>query len=357
MTREDDTDKKHWIEAEKLKNVCRAILDGAGVPGGHSEIISDNLIFADLRGVSSHGTVKLRAYINKIKAGSMSARTELQVLKENASTILIDAGNGFGQIAGLKAMQFCISKAGRNGIGIAGIRNSNNFGAAAYLALEAVKHGMIGIVLSNAAPTVPPWGGTQALLSTNPIAVAVPAGKEEPIVLDMATTVVARGKIRLALRNKEKIPTNWAVNSAGEPTDDPVEALQGFLLPIGGAKGYGLSLVISILTGILCSPLSMLETNPLDDASSASNFSHFLMAIDIESFVPISEFQSRIDRLIGQIHACPRQTGIERVYLPGEPEYRKAIERDKSGIPLSSSVVREIESMASEVGLTVRLRD
>jgi LDH2 family malate/lactate/ureidoglycolate dehydrogenase len=346
---------EYLVKEEKLRDFCHKILKVAGIPDKDVGIISDSLIFADLRGVGSHGVIKLKDYIDKINAESMASHTEIQVLKENASTILIDANNGFGQIAGLKAMEYCVTKASKTGIGSAGVRNSNNFGAAAYLAMQALNNGMIGIVITNTAPTVPPWGGAQPMLGTNPIAVAIPAGEELPIVLDMATTVVARGKIRVAAQKNEKIPFGWALDSTGTPTEDPLDALHGFLMPIGGPKGYGLSLIISILTGVLCGSVFSTETKPLADASAPSRFSHFMATINVDSLINLNNFRTQMDSLIRKIKSCPKQNGIDEVYLPGELEYIKMNERKKNGIPLPESTINKIETLAKNLGLSINL--
>ena len=211
-----------------------------------------NLIFANLRGVDSHGVIRMKIYAERLRAGGFKPRARPKLISDRASSALIDARHGVGQVAAAAAMKLAIAKAAKSGAAVVSVRNSNHFGASAFYAMRALDHGMIGFACTNAGPTMAPTGGREGRLGNNAMAIAVPAGKFPPIVLDMATGAAAWGKIFVAQQEKRKIPATWATDRHGVPTDDPDVAADGGLIqPFGGYKGYGLSLVIDILTGVL----------------------------------------------------------------------------------------------------------
>jgi LDH2 family malate/lactate/ureidoglycolate dehydrogenase len=221
------------ISAKDLKQACVVLLQKGGVPADQSTVIADVVVEGDLRGIESHGVLRLPSYIRRVKAGSMTAKTEPKVLRERGASLLLDAQHGFGQIAGVVAMKEAMSRAEKFGTGIVAVRNSGHFGIAAYYAMMALERKMIGMISANAAPCMAAWGGTQPLLGTNPICVAIPTGGDTDVVLDMASSLVARGKIRLALNKGDKIPLGWALDEQGQPTEDPAAAMKGTLLPEG----------------------------------------------------------------------------------------------------------------------------
>ena len=341
------------ISAERLTGICLDLLKNVGVPEHQGDIISKVILEADLRGIGSHGVLRLPAYIKRVLSGTMTADTQLKVLQERGATLLLDAGSGFGQVAAAEAMEKVISKAKENGVGFAAVRNAGHFGIAAYYAMMALPHQMIGIVCANASPSMAAWGGTKPLLGTNPICVAVPTGGEVDIVLDMASSIVARGKIRLAVKKGEKIPLDWALDSKGVPTEDPNAAMDGTLLPIGGPKGYGLALVIDILSGILTgSSYGQYVATTLDYEKKASA-GFVVQALDISAFTDLDTFYKDIQSQINDIRSSPRSPGVEVIYLPGEIEWLKRKERLKSGIPVPEGLVQELEKLAGELGVSL----
>jgi LDH2 family malate/lactate/ureidoglycolate dehydrogenase len=237
------------VPAGALLEACGRILEKVGVPPEQARIIAEVTVEADLRGIGSHGLLRLPAYVHRVQAGLMAADTQLKVVRERGATVLLDAQGGFGQVAGVYAMNQAIERARQHGVGFVAVRNANHFGIAAYYTMMALPHRMIGIAATNAAPSMAAWGGTTPVLGTNPISVAIPTGQDVDIVLDMASSVVARGKIRAAATKGERIPLGWALDAEGRPTEDPQAALKGTLLPIGGPKGYGLALVVDVLAG------------------------------------------------------------------------------------------------------------
>lgn len=287
-------------------------------------------------------------FILRVKEGLIDPRAKIRPLKDNFASVLIDGANGFGQIIAHKAMQECIARASKYGVGIAGITNSHNFGAGALVAMEGLKHEMIGVVVSNAAPTLPPWGGTTLTLGTNPLAVAIPTKRDFPIVLDMATSVVARDKITLYKKMGKKIPLGWALTKDGHPTEDPKEALEGILLSVGGPKGFGLALVIDILAGVMTGAAFGKDVGMLYDLSKPSATGHFMMAINISSFMPVDLFKERLEQLCAQIKGSELLPGVEEVFLPGEIEYREEQDRMKNGIPVGGDVLKDLQKLALE---------
>ena len=235
------------IQVKRLQTFIEEAITAVGLSKENAEILANSLIVADLRGIKSHGIVRLPTYIQRVEKGIMDPKATGVFLQDQGATAVLDAQNGFGQIAGYRAMRHAIKKAGECGIGMVGVRNSNHFGIASFYSMMALKENMIGIVLTNSSPAMNPYGTISPLLGTNPISLAVPADKELDIVLDMSTSMVARGKIRIAAAADKPIPLGWATDADGNPTTDPNEALKGCLEPIGGVKGAGLSLMVDIL--------------------------------------------------------------------------------------------------------------
>ncbi|MGI6097253.1 MAG: Ldh family oxidoreductase [Dethiobacteria bacterium] len=338
----------YYVHAEKLRQYCQNALVKIGIPDEDAYIIADSLVHADLRGIDSHGVARLPAYIARFRTIPWRP---LKVLKDIYATVLIDAGDGPGQPATVKGMHLAIDKAKKFGAGVVGIRASNHFGAAGYFAAIAAEKNMVGIVTSNAPARLAPWGGTTPLLGNNPWSIAVPSNKDYPIILDISNSVVAAGKIRIALEKGEKIPVGWAMDAEGRPTADPQKALDGVLLPIAGHKGYGITLMLEILTGILVDSGFSTGVGAIDDADRAQNMAHLLIVIDIERFATLERFKENVGRLIGTLKASKHAEGVEEIFMPGERSYRKMQERLRSGIPLLSSVVEKIEALETDFPL------
>jgi LDH2 family malate/lactate/ureidoglycolate dehydrogenase len=337
------SNKTTLIHAGVLIQACERLLIKAGVPADQAAVIAQIIVEADLRGIESHGILRLPTYIHRIQAGTMSASTELVPLYKRGATLLLDAQGGFGQIAAVHAMNEAISRAEIQGTGFVAVRNAGHFGIAAYYAMMALPHMMIGIVSANAAPSMAAWGGTIPLLGTNPICVAIPTGTDVDIVLDMASSIVARGKIRLAASKGQSIPLGWALDANGQPTEDPEAAMEGTLLPIGGPKGYGLALVIDILSGVLTGSSfgsHVAATHELDRKASTG---FVVQALDITAF--LRDMQS----LIAEIRNSPRASGVDKIYLPGEIEWLKKQERVESGIPVPESLLAALKKLAQEL--------
>ena len=349
-----DTTGMSLINHEKLTRFVSRSFEKLGVPAGDAEIAANILVASDLRGVDTHGVIRFNPhawYIKWLREGVMTAKPNIRVIKENASTALLDADNGMGFVAGHRAMELAIKKARESGVGIVTVRNSRHYGMSAYYSMLALPHDMIGIAMTNASRQVVPTFGREARFGTNPISFAIPAQQEQAFVLDMATTTAAAGKLELAIRLGKPVPTGWALNEKAEPTTDPKVAQQARrLLPLGGSresgshKGYGLGILVEILCGVLTGTLTAL--NPNQEPRG-----HFFGAIDPSAFRPAAEFKADMDRLIRELKSTPPVEGESRVYVAGEIEFETAEERSERGIPLHSSVLNGLRDVAAQLGV------
>jgi ureidoglycolate dehydrogenase (NAD+) len=335
-----------------LRAFCAQALAAAGARTVDAAVTADSLIAADLRGVHSHGALRVGIYVDRLRAGSINPRAELAVVRDSGAVVVADAQAGPGIAMAARAMDLAIERARTHGIAAVNVRNGNHCGMLAYFALRALPRA-IGIAISNADSQVAPWGARAKFLGTNPMAVAVPAGAELPIVLDMATSVVAHGKVKAAFARGEPIPPDWAVDGRGQPTTDPAQALAGALLPFGGFKGSGISLLIDLLAGSLPGGRSGPQIVPLyERLAEPQGVGHLLVALSIESFDAPDAFCARVDETVRQIRALPPAAGAERALLPGELEFRHAERCRAEGIPLPADAVAELARTAKLLGLT-----
>jgi len=357
------------VSAEALRAFCAQVFEKLGVSHDDAKITSDVLVAADLRGVDSHGVARLSRYANYLKDGRARAQFEARIVHETPSTAVIDGAAGLGPPVAYRAMQLAISKARDNYVGFVAVRNSNHFGIAGYYAMMALEYDMIGMSASNAKPVVLPTFGREAVLGTNPISIAVPAGRERAFVLDMATSTVAQGKVEICEREGKPIPLGWATDEKGRPTSDPTLVLRnigdrigGGLLPLGGMgeelgghKGYGLALVVDIFTALLSGAAFSDLTYPVDenDRPLPANIGHFLGAIRVDGFRPLSEFKATMDGLIRRIKSSSKLEGANRIYIHGEKEFETSERRQREGIPLCHEVAVDLQTIAKDLGLRV----
>lgn len=339
---------------EKLQQFCYEILVKAGVSEDRANIVAESLIEADLRGVDSHGVVRTDIYLKRIEQGMMDPNSNIHITSENDSTALVDGNNNFGSVVGTEALNVALEKAKSSGISVVGVKHSNHFGTGAYYAAKAIEQGIILLVVSNASQTMPPTGGIRPFIGTNPLAVGVPSGKEVPFILDMATSVVARGKIIVSAQKGESIPEGWAIDKEGNPTTDANAALAGSVLPLGGPKGYGISMLIDILAGVLTGAgFGKYVNNMYENWEEPQNVGHLFIAIDINRFIPLDLFKERMDQYIQEIKAEPKAPGVEEIFIPGELEYRRSEERKKNGIELPLKVFDELNAIGQKYGVNL----
>jgi LDH2 family malate/lactate/ureidoglycolate dehydrogenase len=341
------------IDEESLKHFCTEVLTRLEAPAEQADAIAGNLVEADLQGIASHGVVRLPIYAGRLSAGVVNARPNVRITRETTTTAVMDGDNGMGQWVAMRAMELAINKARSGVCAFVSVRNSNHFGTAGYYARMAVPHDMIGFSFTiGGINHMTPWGGTQAMLGNNPFSIALPAGQERPVVLDMACSMAARGKILVAAKDNSPIPDDWAVGPDGQPTTDPVEALKGFMLPIGGPKGYSLTLVIGLLSTMLSGAAFGSEvTNMYEDLEQPQNIGHLFGVLPIACFEPLDVYKRRMDKAIREIRGVPRRTDVERIYLPGEREQLLAEEYRRSGIPIHKAVWCELLAIGDKFGV------
>ncbi len=341
------------ISSDALRDFCIGCFKQRGVPETDARLTAENLIFANLRGVDSHGVIRLKIYLDRLKVGGFKADAVPSVATEQESSAVIDGGHGLGQVAATAAMKLAILKASHAGVAFVSTKNSNHFGACAFYAVQGLQDGMIGFAATNAGPSMAPTGGREARLGNNAFAVAIPAGKYPPIILDMATGAVAWGKIFVAQQENRKIPTTWALDKHGVPTDDPnAAAHQGLIQPFGGYKGYGLSLLIDILTGVLSGAGFSTHVRTLyKDVENPSQVGHLCGALRIESFIPLDAFSCRIEEFIDMMRSSAKAPGVERILVPGEIEHEIEQKRRADGIPLNDTLLAELRGLASELSV------
>jgi len=340
------------VSIDSIRDVVKDTLAAVGVDGTSIGVILDTILFANRRGVATHGVGRLPLYIKKIKSGHFNPRDEVETVMDSGAVALMDAHNGFGQVAADHAMRLAIEKAREYGVAAVGVRNSNNFGTAGYFGDMAARQGFAAMVYANAAPAIVPTGGNRTIFGTNPICYAFPGGAgKNPVLLDMATTVAARGKIRLAAKNGEKIPMDWATGPDGKPTDDPNEALKGSLLPIGGYKGYGLSMFVDLLAGLLTGSAHGGGVVNLSRMDADSGNGHLFIVIDAHRFMSPEALDRRMADFVDAVKACG-DPGV--VLMPGE---RENIMREQQGeaVEISDKQFEEINELAKNLGVTRRL--
>ena len=330
---------------------CR-VLERLGVPGADSREVSACLTKAELRGVDSHGMVRLPVYARRVQARVVKARPAIRLLPSTGAAALIDGDNGLGPVVGSRAMEAALNLAREHAVGFVGVRNSNHFGPAAYYVEKAVAQGCIGLAISNAPPNMAPFGGKSRLLGTNPIAVGVPAGNEDPLIFDASTSVVARGKIIVAAHTRTPIPEGWAIDPDGYPTTDPERALAGAVLPFGGPKGSAISFIIDVFCGVLTGASFASHLNTLENLGAVQNIGHVLAAVRTDLFLPAEEFSRRMDDILKMLKASPPAPGSgERVLVPGEIELVSERRNREEGIPMVEPVVAQLASLGEEVGV------
>lgn len=338
------------VQAEELCRFCKEILLKLDLCDQHAHVVADSLVQANLRGVDSHGVMRLPIYAERMRMGLIATRPQMELRRTAPATAILDGGNGPGQVVALRAMEEAVEIARESGVGLIAIKNSNHFGAAAYFAMRAVQDEMIGLALSHAEADVVPFGGRKPCLGTNPLAIAVPTGKGQSIVLDMATSIVAMAKVILAAKEGRSIPADWAVDPEGDPTTDPQKARA--VRPMGGPKGYGLAVIIDILSSLLTGAAFGVHINRMyDNFSQPQAIGHLVGAIDIAKYASIDRFKERLDQLICEIKSVPPAEGFEAVLLPGEPEARTEQQRLRQGIPLGREVYLELVKLGEKLGV------
>ena len=341
------------IPVEELQRFVTTVFTRAGLPEEDAAISAEILVAADVRGFDSHGVARLDYYVGRLEAGAINVRPTIRAVAETAATLVFDADNAIGFVSGYRAMRRCIEKAKESGICLATVRRSNHYGIAGYYATMALDEpGMIGVSMTNATPLVVPPFARDAFLSTAPIAFAIPAGKERPLVFDGATSTVAWGKIEIARRTRQPIPPGWALDAEGKPTTDPFAAR--YLTPLGAFpelrshKGYALALLVETLCGQLAGGVwAKYVGGSRSQTIGPSGTGHAFMAIRIDVFRPLEEFLADMDDMLGELRRARPAEGAERVLVPGDLEYETEQERRANGIPVHPEVLEKLREIAA----------
>jgi len=343
------------IRPERLKKIAVEILKGFNATEGEAALVAESLVRADMRGIDTHGVHFLTLLASRVEAGMIQIPTHLKVVKNEGTTALIDGGDGLGQVAAHRAMEMSVEKARKFGMGSVAVRNTNHIGILAFYAILIAQQEMVGMVMCNGAASMPPWGGAEAFFGTNPLSIAIPGGSGEPVVLDMSSSVVARGKIRRAERLKESIPLGWALDQNGEPTSDPSEAMKGTLVPIGGPKGYGLALMVDVLAGLLSGSQFGPDVRTFHQPLGPTGVGIFILAIDIDRFMPVRQFKGLMQSYTDSIKSLRKAKGVSRIYLPGEIESEKEKKSVEDGLELNDSLVKSLNGILERVKSPLRV--
>ena len=343
------------IDPQGLIDFATAVYKSAGVPAEDAGLIADTLVQADLWGHQSHGVLRLGWYLDRLRNGVMQPVTRPEFAVDAGAITLIDGHDGVGQVLARLAAREAVRRAKAHGIGAVGLRYSNHFGTCMYYTLMGAREGCVMILTSNGGPAMAPWGGRKKIIGTNPWSVAAPAGRHAPFVMDMANTGVARGKIYLARQERRPIPVGWAINAAGEPTTDPQEAIDGIILPMAQHKGYAIAAAVDLLSGVLTGSGFLTDVHSPYKTAEKSNCGHFMLAINIEAFQPLAQFNDRMERFIGEIKSVPPAKGFDEIFYPGEMEARNDARHRRQGLILPEDTLADLRRIAGETGLESKL--
>jgi LDH2 family malate/lactate/ureidoglycolate dehydrogenase len=341
------------VRPETLRAQVARLFAAAGVPAEDAALVADTLVRADLWGHSSHGVMRAPWYLDRLHSGVMTPVTAPETVVDAGAVSVIDGRDGVGQVIAHRAMTDAVRRARQHGVGIVSVRFSNHHGALGYFTRMAAEQGCIGFLATNGSPAMAPWGGRRKAIGNNPWSIAAPAGRHAPMMLDIANTVVARGKIFLARQQGRPIPLGWAIDAEGRPTTDPVAALSGVILPMAEHKGYAISLMMDVLSGVLSGSGVMTEVNGPYVADKRSGSGHFVMALDIARFGPRDVFETRIARMIAEIKAVPRAEGFDEVFYPGEIEARNEARHLRDGLDLPPKSLSDLAAAGARLGVAM----
>lgn len=337
--------------SEKLLTFCSNLLQGVGVPKADADIVADVLVDTSLEGLDTHGISRLPIYTTRIQNGRINPKANIKVDKTAPAVAVIDGDNGLGQLVGVKAMEVAINLAKEAGMGGVTVKHSNHYGASAYFCKQAADAGMIGLAFTNTPSGIPPWGGRESYFGTNPIAFGFP-GEEQPVVVDMSSSIVARGNIILAAKQGKDIPEGWAIDKDGKPTTDAKAALAGAVLPMAGPKGYAMALAVEIMAGVLSGSAVGKEVGWIyDESTKPVDIGHSFIALDVSKFMPLDAFKDRMQQMIKAIKETPKAEGVTEIFIPGERRTAKANTRKQEGIPVPDQLLNELNQLAESAGV------
>ena len=345
-------DNSKLIDGKKINDFVFKVLQKAGVNKTDSKLVANSLVEGELYGFYSHGVMRLAHYLKRVKAGTIKKNPKVKIVKKTGCTSLVDGDHGFGHAISMTAVKEAIKLADKFGVGAVGVKNSSHFGMAGVIALEAVKKDMICIAIGHTDASVVPFGGRIPAIGTNPICVAVPSSKKNPVLLDMATSVASLGKIIVARKKGEPVPADWGVDAEGVPTTDPNKIV--YLLPMAGPKGYGLAFIVDILCGPLTGALFGIRLPKMyGDYDKFRMIGHLFIVINPKIFVPIKEFKKNVGLMVDDIHSIPPAKGFTSVMIPGEREFASYEKNKKAGFALAEETYADLEAISKEYGVTL----
>jgi LDH2 family malate/lactate/ureidoglycolate dehydrogenase len=343
------------LSPDRLRAFATAVYISAGMPEPDAALAADTLVQADLWGHQSHGVMRLSWYAARLQAGVCAPIAAPSFAVDAGAIAVIDGHDAMGQVLAARAAEEAVRRARAHGIGAVAVRNSNHFGTAMYFTLMAARQNCVAFLATNASPAMAPWGGRKKAVGNNPWSWAAPAGRHAPMVLDIANTGVARGKVYLARQKGQKIPEGWALNAAGAPTTDPAEAIEGIILPMAQHKGYAIAVIMDMLAGILPGSGSGTGVAGPYQAERRSGAGHMMIALDIAAFQPLTDFAARMERMIAELKSVPLAQGFEEVFYPGEIEARSDARNRADGLLLPADTIADLRALADKLGLQSEL--
>ena len=343
---------QYRIKAEDALSYTKDLFVKVGVSEAYASRVADNLVFAELRGVYSHGLSRIGVYLGNFLQGGFNKTPNFKIRNERLSAFSMDCDGAPGAVAGTYAMKKCIEKAKQTGVCMAAVGNGNHYGMAGYYTVMALEEDMIGISFCNALATVAPFGGRDRVMGTNPLAVAIPADKELPLFYDGATSVVAQGKVMVAVKEGRPIPEGWSLDVEGNPTTDANRAFAGTMIPFGGYKGSNISMIIDIMSSLLSGAAISMDIRELNrNFGQSMNNGMFFAAIDISAFTDKEQFKNDMDSYIRRVKGTHTAPGFDEILMAGEKEFRKLAEYSVTGFPVGHNVVAELDKLAEEYGV------
>ena len=337
--------------APDLADFATRLLLAEGVPERDAALLADSLVTAELWGHASHGMLRLPWYLTRLRSGAMQAVTAPEVARDSAAVVVLDGQHGIGQVITQRAVELGIERARTHGISGVAVRNSGHFGTAAYFTRQAAEAACVALLVTNASPAMAPWGGTVKSIGTNPWSIAVPAGRHGVVVMDLANTAVARGKVYLADERGEQIPDGWAAAADGTPTTDPAAAIAGLILPMAGPKGYVISFMMDVLAGVLTGSAFGDQVAGPYEPDRRSGAGHLLLTIDVAALAEPAEFATRIEALVDQTRGGPLAAWADEILVPGELEDRTRARLSADGIPVAATTWQALEVLSTQTGV------
>lgn len=339
-------------DSEKLTRFAASAGESLGMPPKEARIFGESLVYADMRGLGSHGLMRASTYAKRIQMGLVKANAVPRITRDGGAMIAVDGDNGQGVCVAQRVMELCVERAENLGVSMAFVNNCNHFGCSAYFTEYAAWKNMIGFAVTNSYRAVAPTGGSAPMLGTNPLSLAIPGGTCRPFVLDMATSLVAQGKVILARKEGRSVPLGWGLDQEGKPSTDPNEILSGgTLLPFGGPKGYGIALAIEILCTCVAGAAKSTEMGSMYNFERTQNTGFILGAFDLSKVVDMDRFGESVSQLFEEIKSSPKAEAVSEIFIPGEIEDRKYLRAKEEGIELSDAVAGELQDLAKELGI------